>query len=180
MISATPSGGYLRTSPLVPGLGFPMGTRAQMLHLDPNHIECLKPGKRPSTTLTPSLVTKDNAQYMVFGTPGGDKQDQWTLQFFLNYQEFKMNIQEALDAPTAHTNHFPGSFWPHTIRPGEVNLEPRISKEVVKGLIRKGHNVIVSKPWSHGRCLAIRYDPETNVMYGGASPRTGEPYALGW
>jgi gamma-glutamyltranspeptidase/glutathione hydrolase len=180
MISATPSGGWLRTSPLVPSLGFPMGTRAQMLHLDPNHIESLKPGKRPSTTLTPSLITKDSAQYMVFGTPGGDKQDQWTLQFFLNHHEFKMNIQEALDAPTVHTNHFPGSFWPHTVRPGEVNLEPRISSEVVNGLVRKGHKVIISKPWSHGRCLAIRYDPETGVMYGGASPRTGEPYALGW
>ncbi len=180
MLSATPSGGWLRTSPLVPGLGFPMGTRAQFMYLDPNHVECLKPGKRPSTTLTPSLVTDKNRSYMVFGTPGGDKQDQWTLQFFLNYIDFGMNIQEALDAPTAHTSHFPASFWPHTVRPGEVSLEPRIPVEVAEGLSKMGHKVVYSKPWSHGRCLAIRYDPVSGLMSGGASPRTGEPYALGW
>jgi gamma-glutamyltranspeptidase/glutathione hydrolase len=180
MLSATPSGGWLRTSPIVPGLGFPMGTRAQFMHLDSNHIECLKPGKRPSTTLTPSLVTQDRKPYMVFGTPGGDKQEQWTLQFFLNYHEFGMNIQEALDAPTAHTSHFPASFWPHTVKPLEVSLEPRIPLEIAEGLGKKGHKVIYSKPWSHGRCLAIRYDSSTGLMSGGASPRTGEPYAIGW
>jgi gamma-glutamyltranspeptidase/glutathione hydrolase len=180
MLSATPSGGWLRTSPVIPGLGFPIGTRAQFMHLDPNHIECLKPGKKPSTTLTPSLVTEKNMPYMVFGTPGGDKQDQWTLQFFLNYADFGMNIQEALDAPTAHTSHFPASFWPHTVRPGEVSLEPRIPVEVAKELSKMGHKVVYSKPWSHGRCLVIRYDPASGLMRGGASPRTGEPYAIGW
>jgi len=180
MISATPSGGWIRTSPLVPGLGFPMGTRAQMMHLDPSHVERLKPGKRPSTTLTPSLVTRNGEQYMVFGTPGGDKQDQWTLQFFLNYTVFDMNIQEALDAPTVHISHFPGSFWPHSVRPGEVNVEPRIPEEVLDGLHKRGHNVALSSPWSHGRCSAIRYDPASGLMSGGASPRTGEPYAIGW
>jgi gamma-glutamyltranspeptidase/glutathione hydrolase len=180
MVSATPSGGWLRTSPCIPSLGFPTSTRAQFLHLEPDHIEALKPGKRPSTTLTPSLVTKNKEQYMVFGTPGGDKQDQWTLQFFLNHIDFEMNLQEALDAPTAHTSHFPASFWPHSVRPGEINLEPRIPSKVVKGLKSKGHKVVISRPWSHGRCLAIRYDPKSRVMFGGASPRTGEPYALGW
>ena len=180
MLSATPSGGWIRTSPIVPGLGFCMGTRAQMMYLDPNHAECLEPGKRPSTTLTPSLVMQDKAPYMVFGTPGGDRQDQWTLQFFLNYVEFDMNVQEALDAPTVHINHFPASFWPHSVKPGEVCLEPRIPKGVVDSLTKKGHKIIHSQPWSHGRCQAIRYDPETGVMYGGASPRTGEPYAIGW
>jgi gamma-glutamyltranspeptidase/glutathione hydrolase len=180
MLSATPSGGWIRTSPLIPGLGFPMGTRAQMLHLDPGHIESLKPGKKPSTTLTPSLVTDEGKPYMVFGTPGGDKQDQWTLQFFLNYLEFGMNIQEALDAPTIHSNHFPTSFWPHLVRPGEVSVEPRISDDVITGLRKKGHRIVISEPWSHGRCLAIRYDQDTEVMFGGASPRTGDPYALGW
>jgi gamma-glutamyltranspeptidase/glutathione hydrolase len=180
MVSATPSGGWIRTSPLVPGLGFPMGTRAQMLHLDRKHVECLKPGKKPSTTLSPSLVTKEGTPYMMFGTPGGDRQDQWTTQFLLNYVVFGMNLQEALDAPTVHTNHFPGSFWPHTAKPGEVDLEPRIGEEIANGLRGRGHKVVYGKPWSHGRCLAIRYVPETGVMYGGASPRTGDPYAIGW
>ena len=180
MLSATPSGAWIRTSPIIPGLGFCMGTRAQMMYLDPNHAECLEPGKRPSTTLTPSLVMQDESPYMVFGTPGGDKQDQWTLQFFLNYIEFNMNVQEALDAPTIHISHFPASFWPHSVKPGEVCVEPRISTTVVDSLIKKGHKIVISKPWSHGRCQAIRYYPKTGVMYGGASPRTGEPYAIGW
>ena len=88
MLAATPSGGWIRASPLVPGLGFPLGTRGQFFHLDPGHVECLEPGKKPSTTLTPSLALKDGRQYMAFGTPGGDRQDQWTLQFFLNHFEF--------------------------------------------------------------------------------------------
>ena len=180
MVSATPSGAWIRTSPVVPGLGFPIGTRAQMFHLDRNHVERLEPGKRPSTTLTPSLVTKEGDPYMVFGTPGGDMQDQWTSQFLLNYVVFEMNIQEALDAPTVHTTHVPGSFWPHAARPGEINLEPRIGEEVAKGLRERGHKVVFGKAWSHGRCLAIRYDPESGVRYGGASPRTGDPYAIGW
>ena len=180
MVSATPSGGWIRTSPVIPGLGFPMGTRGMMLHLDPDHVEKLEPGKKPSTTLTPSLVMRAGEPYMVFGTPGGDRQDQWSLQFFLNHIDFGMNVQQALDQPTVHSNHFPGSFWPHAAFPGRVYAEPRIPSDTIEELRKKGHEVIVSPPWSHGRCLAIRYDPETGVMYGGASPRTGAPYAIGW
>lgn len=180
MISATPSGAWTRASPVVPGLGFPMGTRGQMLHLDPNHVEKLEPWKKPSTTLTPSLVMKDGKPYMVFGTPGGDNQDQWTLQFFLNHVDFGMNIQLSLDQPTIHINHMPGSFWPHAVYPGRVHAEPRIPTDTLEELRDRGHEIIVSKPWSHGRCLAIRYNPDTGVMYGGASPRRAEAYAIGW
>jgi gamma-glutamyltranspeptidase/glutathione hydrolase len=180
MISATPSGAWIRSSPIIPGLGFCMGTRGQMFYLDPEHVECLKPGKKPSTTLTPSLVMKKDKPFMTFGTPGGDNQDQWTVQFFINYVDFGMNIQEALDAPTIHINHFPGSFWPHRIKPGEVAAEPRIPKKTLENLEQKGHKIIVSTPWSHGRCLALRYNSETGVMYGGASPRTGDAYVFGW
>jgi len=180
MLSATPSGAWIPTSPLIPGLGFCMGTRAQMLHLDPGHAERLEPGKRPSTTLTPSLVTRGGQPYMAFGTPGGDRQDQWTLQFFLNHIDFGMNIQLALDQPTVHTTHFPASFWPQAAHPGVVHVEPRIPEEVMEGLRGKGHRVVVDRPWSHGRCLAIRYDPETGLIFGGASPRTGDAYAIGW
>ncbi|MFQ6054167.1 MAG: gamma-glutamyltransferase family protein, partial [Candidatus Bathyarchaeia archaeon] len=180
MLSATPSGAWIMTSPIIPGLGFCMGTRAQMFHLDPSHVERLEPGKRPSTTLTPSLVTRGGEPYMVFGTPGGDRQDQWTLQFFLNHVDFGMDIQLALDKPTVHTTHVPSSFWPHDAHPGVVHVEPRIPEEVLDGLRRRGHKIVVDRPWSHGRCLAIRFDPETGVVFGGASPRTGDPYAIGW
>jgi len=180
MLSATPSGAWNRTSPVIPGLGFCMGTRGQMLHLDPDHVERLEPGKKPSTTLTPSLVMRDGEPYMVFGTPGGDKQDQWTLQFFLNHVDFGMSVQLALDQPTVHIMHMPGSFWPHAVYPGLVYAEPRISEVVRAGLAGRGHEVRASPPWSHGRCLAIRYDPDTGVMFGGASPRRGESQAIGW
>jgi len=180
MISATPSGAWFRTSPIIPGLGFCMPTRAQMMHLDPKHVERLEPGKKPSTTLTPSLVMRDGKPHMVFGTPGGDNQDQWTLQFFLNHVDFGMNVQLALDQPTVHIRHVPGSFWPHAAYPGRVYVEPRIPEEVRAGLAGRGHEVVVSPPWTHGRCLAIRYDPESGVMFGGASPRRAESQAIGW
>jgi gamma-glutamyltranspeptidase/glutathione hydrolase len=180
MISATPSGAWISTSPIIPGLGFCMNTRAQMFHLDPGHVERLEPGKKPSTTLSPSLVMKEGEPYLTFGTPGADQQDQWTLQFFLNHVDFGMDIQLALDKPTVHSTHFPGSFWPHAAHPGVMHAEPDISEEVILGLKKKGHKVIVDPPWSHGRCLAIQYDVSTGVMCGGASPRGMKAYAIGW
>jgi gamma-glutamyltranspeptidase/glutathione hydrolase len=180
MVSATPSGAWISSSPVIPGLGFCMNTRAQMFHLDTSHVERLEPGKKPSTTLTPSLVMKEEKPYMTFGTPGGDQQDQWTLQFFLNHVDFGMDIQLALDKPTVHSTHFPGSFWPHTAHPGVIHAEPGIPEEVILGLKKKGHKVIVDEPWSHGRCLAILYNAETGVISGGASPRGMKAYAMGW
>lgn len=180
MLSATPSGAWIPTSPVVPGLGFPIGTRAQQFNLTEGHPNSLKPGKRPRSTLTPSLVTQEGKPYMVFGTPGGDGQDQWTLQFFLNHIEFGMEIQLALDKPTIHTEHFPNSFWPHRVAPNTIHIEPPIGEDVIEALRKKGHKIILDQPWSHGRCLAIRYDPETGVIYGGASPRSNDSYVIGF
>jgi gamma-glutamyltranspeptidase/glutathione hydrolase len=180
MVSATPSGAWISTSPIIPGLGFCMNSRAQMFHLDANHVERLEPGKRPSTTLSPSLVMMEEKPYMTFGTPGGDQQDQWTLQFFLNHTDFDMDIQLALDKPTVHSTHFPSSFWPHRAHPGVVHVEPEIPEEVVQGLRDKGHTVTVDPPWSHGHCLAIQYNADTGVIFGGASPRGMKAYAMGW
>jgi gamma-glutamyltranspeptidase/glutathione hydrolase len=180
MVSATPSGAWISSSPIIPGLGFCMNTRAQMFHLDANHVERLEPGKKPSTTLTPSLVMREDKPYMTFGTPGGDQQDQWTLQFFLNHVDFGMDIQLALDKPTVHSTHFPSSFWPHAAHLGVLHAEPGIPEEVILGLKKKGHKVIVDPPWSHGRCLAILYNAETGVISGAASPRGMKAYAMGW
>jgi gamma-glutamyltranspeptidase/glutathione hydrolase len=72
MVSATPSGGWLMSSPVVPGLGFPLGTRGQMFSLAAGHPNCLAPGKRPRTTLTPSLALRDGRPALAFGSPGGD------------------------------------------------------------------------------------------------------------
>ncbi len=110
MVSATPSGGWLQSSPVIPELGFCLGTRGQMFWLDEGSPSALAPGKRPRTTLTPSLALRDGEPYLAFGTPGGDQQDQWTLLFFLRHVHHGMNLQEAIDAPTFHTEHMPSSF----------------------------------------------------------------------
>ena len=179
MISITPSGGWFATSPVIPGLGFPLGTRGQMFLLDPDHPNCLAPGKRPRSTLTPSLVTKQGRPYLVFGTPGGDCQDQWTLQFFLNYVEFGMNLQEAIDAATFHSMHFRNSFYPREARPGVMAVEGRIPEGVRRELERRGHTVEVVGDWANGAVLAVGFEAEAGVISGAASPR-GPSYSLGW
>jgi len=180
MIAATPSGGWIQSSPVIAGLGFPLGTRAQMFSLDPEHPNCLTPGKRPRTTLTPSLVLREGRPWMVFGTPGGDQQDQWTLQFFLNVVDHGMDIQQALDAPTFHSQHFPSSFYPRAQHPGRVVVESRIPEETRTALRALGHEVQETGPWSNGRVLGIRIEPERGLIFGGASPRLETGYALGW
>ena len=125
MVSATPSGGWLQSSPVIPELGFCMGTRGQMFWLKPDLPNSLEPGKRPRTTLSPSFALRDGKPWMAFGTPGGEQQDQWSLIFFLRMVHHNMGIQEAIDAPSFHTEHWPSSFWPRVARPGKVVLEGR-------------------------------------------------------
>jgi gamma-glutamyltranspeptidase/glutathione hydrolase len=179
MISITPSGGWFSSSPVIPGLGFPLGTRGQMFWLDPAHPNCLEPGKRPRSTLTPSLVTKDGRPWMVFGTPGGDCQDQWTLQLFLNHVDFGMDIQEAIDAPTFHTGHLRNSFYPRGMQPGVMVVEGRIPESVRDELAARGHTVEVTGDWANGAALAIRFDADSGVISGAASPRSVS-YCVGW
>jgi gamma-glutamyltranspeptidase/glutathione hydrolase len=180
MVAATPSGGWIGSSPVIQGLGFPLGTRGQMFYLNPQRPNALAPRKRPRATLTPSLVTRQGEPYMVFGTPGGDAQDQWTLQFFLNVVVFGMNLQEALDAPTVHSIHFPSSFYPRTAYPGRVEIEGRISPEVIAGLERRGHEVGLLDGWANGKVMGIRFDRARGVIQGAVSPRRNIGYALGW
>lgn len=180
MIAATPSGGWFSSSPVVAGLGFPLGSRMQMFSLDPDHANALVPGKRPRTTLTPSLVLREGQPFMVFGTPGGDQQDQWTLQFFLNCVDFDMNMQAAVDAPTFHSSHFPASFYPHSANPGRLTVEGRIPDAAITVLREKGHDVEVAGDWNHGRVLGIRFDAGNGVMSGVATARLETGYAIGW
>ena len=107
MISATPSGGWLHSSPVIPELGFCLGTRAQMFWLEEGHPAALAPGKRPRTTLSPTLALRDGEPYLAWGSPGGDGQDQWITQMFLRHVHCGMNLQEAIDAPAWHSEHFP-------------------------------------------------------------------------
>ena len=180
MVASTPSGGWIGSSPVIPGVGFSLGTRGQMFYLNAERPNALAPHKRPRATLTPTLVTRGGEPFLAFGTPGGDAQDQWTLQFFLNYVDFGMNIQAALDAPAVHSLHFPSSFYPRNAEPAVVEAENRIAPEVIRELERRGHRVSVVDGWVMGKCMGIRYDRERGVILGGASPKGNIGYAIGW
>ena len=177
MVSATPSGGWLQSSPMIPGLGLCLGSRAQMFWLDHRAASALAPGRRPRTTLTPSFAFRDGVPYMAFGTPGGDQQDQWSLIFFLRHVHHRMNLQEAIDCPAFHTDHMPSSFWPRAMYPASLTVEGRFDKKVIKGLERRGHRVTVDGDWSLGRLsAATRVD---GVLRTAANPRGMQGYAVG-
>jgi gamma-glutamyltranspeptidase/glutathione hydrolase len=177
MVSSTPSGGWLQSSPVIPELGFCLGTRAQMFWLDENHPAALVPGKRPRTTLSPTLALRDGESYLAWGSPGGDQQDQWTTQFFLRHVHAKMNLQEAIDAPAWHSEHFPISFWPRTARPGVLVVESRVPEATVKELRKRGHEVEVGPAWSEGRLTAAsRVGKRRRAA---ANPRGMQGYAAG-
>jgi len=180
MVAATPSGGWLGSSPVIRGLGFPLGTRGQMFYLNAERPNALEPHKRPRATLTPSLVTREGRPFMVFGTPGGDCQDQWTLQSFLNYVHFGMDLQEALDAPTVHSMHFPSSFYPREGFPGKMVAEGRIAASVLCELRTRGHEVEVVGDYVNGKTMAIRLDEERGVILGAVAPKGIIGYAIGW
>ena len=177
MVSSTPSGGWLQSSPVIPELGFCLGTRAQMFWLDESHPAALVPGKRPRTTLSPTMALRDGEPYLAWGSPGGDQQDQWTTQFFLRHLHAKMNLQEAIDAPAWHSEHFPISFWPRTARPGVLVVESRVPEKTIKELRARGHVVEVGPAWSEGRLTAAsRVGKRRRAA---ANPRGMQSYAAG-
>jgi gamma-glutamyltranspeptidase/glutathione hydrolase len=177
MVSATPSGGWLQSSPVIPKLGFCLGTRAQMFVLDAKHPAALAPGRRPRSTLSPTMAFRDGAPYLAWGTPGGDQQDQWIPQFLLRHIHFRHNLQEAIDAPAWHSEHFPSSFWPRTARPGIVVVEGRMPASTIDSLKRRGHRVEVGDPWSEGRLTAAARDGGRRLA--AANPRGMQAYAAG-
>ncbi|MEU6144987.1 gamma-glutamyltransferase [Streptomyces sp. NPDC047081] len=184
MVAATPSGGWLQSNPVVPELGFPLGTRLQMTWLEEGLPNSLTPGRRPRTTLTPSIALRDGVPVMAFGTPGGDQQDQWQLHFFLAVAlrarvRGGLDLQGAIDAPNWHNDGFPGSFYPRGMRPGSVTVESRIGADVIEELRRRGHDVTVGDAWSEGRLCAVARDPENGVLSAAANPRGMQGYAVG-
>jgi gamma-glutamyltranspeptidase/glutathione hydrolase len=177
LVSATPSGGWLQSSPVIPGLGFCLGTRAQMFTLTPGLASTLAPGRRPRTTLSPGLALRDGQPYLAFGTPGGDQQDQWALGFFINHVHFGMNLQEAIDAPAFHTDHFPSSFYPRGSAPRSLAVEARLAWPVIAELRRRGHVVTVMPAWSLGRVSAV--SRSGGMLQAAANARGMQGYAVG-
>jgi gamma-glutamyltranspeptidase / glutathione hydrolase len=178
LVSATPSGGWLQSSPALPGLGFCLGTRAQMFWLEAGRASSLAPGRRPRTTLSPSLALHEDGRILSFGTPGGDQQDQWSLELFLAHAVFGLGLQAAIDAPMFHTEHMPSSFFPRAAQPRKVRVESRVEPAVVDDLRRRGHDVDVAEPWSLGRLSAVVREPD-GILRAGANPRGMQGYAVG-
>ncbi len=182
MVSATPSGGWLDGAPVIPSLGFPLGTRAQMFWLEEGLPNSLAPGKRPRTTLSPTMAQSidrgGGETYLALGTPGGDQQDQWTLNVFLGHVHFGLDLQAAIDAPNHHTEAFPSSFYPRETLPRHVAVEDRVGEKTIAGLRERGHEVEVSPTWSLGRVSSVAREPD-GVLKAGANPRGQQGYAAG-
>lgn len=177
MVAATPSGGWLQSSPVIPGLGFPLNSRAQMFWLTDGLPTSMGPKRRPRTTLTPSFAEKDGAR-LAFGTPGGDQQDQWQLIWFLRFVHHGLGLQQGMDAPLFHTMHFQGSFFPREVKPGEMMLEPAFGETVIADLRNRGHIVTVSDPWAVGRLTAAMREAN-GILRAAATPRLMQAYAVG-
>jgi gamma-glutamyltranspeptidase/glutathione hydrolase len=178
MVAATPSGGWLQSSPVIPGLGFPLNSRAQMFWLEPGLPASLAPGKRPRTTLTPTLADRGGKPYMVFGSPGGDQQEQWQLLLFLRHVHHGLNMQEAIELPMSQTGHFPSSFYPREQKPGQLTVEASYGADVIADLRARGHRVDVSPEWTWGRLVGAR-KRDDGVLAAAATPRLMQAYAVG-
>jgi gamma-glutamyltranspeptidase/glutathione hydrolase len=163
---------------VIPELGWPLGTRAQMFWLEAGLPNSLAPRKRPRTTLSPGLVLRQGEPYLAFGTPGGDQQDQWSLHVLLRHLDLGEDLQQAIDAPEFHTDHFPSSFHPRQPAPRSLVLESRWGPEVVEELRRRGHDVTVTEPWSLGR-VSVAGREQDGTLKAAANPRGMQGYAVG-
>jgi gamma-glutamyltranspeptidase/glutathione hydrolase len=182
MVAATPSGGWLSSSPTIPALGFALSTRLQITWLDEGLPNTLAPSVAPCTTLSPSLALRDGEPYMAFGTPGGDQQDQWSLAFFMRHAVHGLNLQQAIDAPAWHVKHAPGSFWPRQTTLNTLSVESRFAAEEIERLQALGHRVVVGDPWSEGRMSACSRERDARgrlLLRAGANPRGMQGYAVG-
>jgi gamma-glutamyltranspeptidase / glutathione hydrolase len=177
MISATPSGGWLYGSPVIPALGWPLGTRAQMFWLEEGLPSSLRPRARPRITLSPGLALRAGEPWLAWGTPGGDQQEQWALHVFLRHVDRGLNLQQAIDAPAFHTNHLISSFYPRGFVAKSLELEGRFDRHTVEGLRTRGHDVTLAPDWSLGRVTAV--ERQNGQLRAGANPRGMQGYAVG-
>jgi gamma-glutamyltranspeptidase/glutathione hydrolase len=177
VLSITASGGWLQSSPYIPALGFCLGSRLQMTWLEEGLASSLRPGQRPRTTLSPTLVLGAGGTVLALGTPGGDQQDQWQLTFLLRHLVGGYGLQQAIDAPNLHTTSATESFWPRERVPGGAVIEDRVGPDVIAGLRQRGHDVTESGAWTLGRLSAVSL--AADGMRGAANPRGMQGYAVG-
>jgi gamma-glutamyltranspeptidase/glutathione hydrolase len=185
MASFTPSGAWIKSAPVIDALGFPLSTRMMTFYLEPpNHPNVVAPGKRPRTTLTPSLAFRRGKPWMTFGTMGGDQQEQWSLQFILYREAFGMTLQQAIEAPKLSTNHFPGFFAPHDHHPRHVRIEPRFGAKAIDELRRRGHEIEVAPDWTEGFLSAAELHADGRLEAGcdprGSKSETFPSFAYCW
>lgn len=181
LFSATPSSGWLLGGAFVAGdTGIPMSNRMQAFRLDADSPNVLAGGKRPRTTLTPTVVLKDGKPFLALGTPGGDSQDQQVLLVLLNVIDFGMDVQAAIEAPRINSLHPESSFDDHSAQPGVLEVERTVSDAARAELQRRGHVLRVRAPWGMSTgVVAAGVDPATGKLRGGADPRR-ERYVISW
>jgi len=179
LVAAVPSGGWLKSSPVIPDLGISLGTRGQAIWLNAQgHPNALAPGKRPRTTLSPTVVLRDGEPYLAFGTPGGDRQDQWTLESLLAVLEFGSGLQDATETVMFHTDHFPSSFAPHSCRPGVLVIEANAAPDTVADLRARGHQVVLAPEHSLGKVCMVGVEAGSGFLRAAAGPRGRQAYAV--
>ena len=124
--------------------------------------------KRPLSSMTPTILTRDGEVFMVTGSPGGPRIITTTLHTILNVVDFDMDVQEAVAAPRYH----------HQWVPNKVYVEPEVPEAVVEGLRERGHEVDESgRRWSSAQSIVV--DAATGLHLGGSDPR-GDGAALGY
>ncbi|HEX9365577.1 MAG TPA: gamma-glutamyltransferase family protein [Vicinamibacterales bacterium] len=173
LFSATPSSGWLLGGAFVAGAtGVPMSNRMQAFSLDPSSPNVLAGGKRPRTTLTPTIVLKDGKPFLAIGTPGGDSQDQQILLVLLNILDFGMDVQAAIEAPRVNSLHPVSSFDNHRPQPGVLEVESTLAPSVTEELKARGHILLIRKPFGISTgVVAAGIDPVTGRLRGGADLR---------
>ena len=173
LFSATPSSGWILGGAFVAGkTGVPMSNRMQAFHLDPASPNVLAGGKRPRTTLTPTIVLKDGRPFLAIGTPGGDSQDQQILLVLLNIIDFGMDVQAAIEAPRVNSLHPVSSFDNHRAQPGVLEVESTLPPAVLAELRARGHVLLARPPFGISTgVVAAGMDPATGQLRGGADLR---------
>jgi gamma-glutamyltranspeptidase/glutathione hydrolase len=178
IISCMPSGGWLQSSPVIPELGFCLGTRAQMFWLEEGLPSSLAPMKRPRSTLSPGLATREGKPALAWGSPGGDGQDVWASLMFLRHVHGRMNLQAAIEAPSVLSLHHPNSFYPREARPGVLQIEDRLPAATQAGLEKRGHKLERMGDWALGRICAVGREAD-GTLKAAANPRQMQNYAAG-